>query len=472
MTGEVRARAEAPPLNRERLAQRGVVLPKAPERIVHVGLGAFHRAHQAWYTAHARDAHEWGIVAYTGRRADVADLLAPQDGVYTLAERGPESDSFEHVGSIVRVVDGNDLGDFFRTLSSSDIAIVTITITEAGYRLTPDGLPDDGDPELRDDVQMLRRWLHAGEKDAPAPRTTLGRLLAALELRRRGAAPPIAVVPCDNMPDNGAHVERALRSLAERISPELAHWLPQGVRYVSTSVDRITPRVEAADLSLVEERTGWADASPVVTEPFRDWVLSGQFPSGRPAWEAAGARFVDEITPWENRKLWMLNGAHTVLACAGLARGYSSVSEAMADGELVGLLHGLWDEAARNVPEVETEDYRRALVERFGNRRIVHRLEQIAQDSLLKLRVRIVPVAAAEVRAGRSGAGAAAAIASYLHAVRVGAIAADGDAGGIASAATVAEAIALIDPALAEDVDFCAVVHEEIQRLGRPVPTA
>ena len=310
-------------LTREALAAAGTPMPPAPVRIVHLGLGAFHRAHQAWYTARASDAAEWGIAAYTGRRPDVADALAPQDGVYTLVERAEDRDSFELVGSIVKVVDGDDVADFVQTLSDPAVVVLTLTVTEAGYRLDAAGLPDVADPMVAADLVLLRAAFSSPELPLAAVRTALGRVLLGLEARRRRGAPPLAIVSCDNIPDNGRLVERALGALAAQVSVELAEWLPKGASFVATSVDRITPSTTLADIREVAMHTGWSDAAPTITEPFSDWVLSGDFPSGRPRWESAGARFVDDIEPWEARKLWLLNGAHTLLANRGALFGHT-----------------------------------------------------------------------------------------------------------------------------------------------------
>ena len=396
-------------LSRTALRSSGATVIDPPVRIVHLGLGAFHRAHQAWYTRRASDASDWGIAAFTGRRPDAADLLAPQEGLFTLVERGPEGDRFEVIDSIVRVGSGEQ---FVAALSDPAVAILTLTITEAGY----------------------------GAAAAELPESALGRVIRGLDARRRAGAPRLAIVPCDNLPANGALVSRALHDRAAHVDPELADWLDRGVSVVSTSVDRITPRTTAADREEVLRATGWDDASPVVTEPFADWTLSGDFPSGRPHWESAGARFVDDIAPWEARKLWLLNGAHTLLASAGPARGHSTVAEAIADPQLRQAVDTLWADAARHLPDVETQQYRALLLERFANPRIEHRLAQIAEDSLLKLRLRIVPVARLERAAGRPALGAAIAIAAWI-----------GRTGG---------QVADIDPELGRDRQFI----EEVER--------
>lgn len=438
-----------------------------PVRIVHLGLGAFHRAHQAWYTDRAEDAAEWGIAAFTGRSAEAADQLRPQDGLYTLIERAGAGDSATIVRSLVDTVDGADLGRLTALLAAPETAIVTSTITEAGYRLTADGLPDADDPVIRDDVEVLtaRFASTAGPRSADVPVSTLARLLVGLDARRTARSGPLAIVPCDNIPDNGALVRSGLLALARETGPELADWIESTVSFVSTSVDRITPRPTAADADRAAELTGLHDVAPVVTEPFSDWILCGAFPAGRPRWETAGARFVDDIEPFERRKLWLLNGAHSLLAYAGLLAGHRTVAEAIADPALRADVLALWREAGRHLPAelLQLDHYREALLSRFANPRIEHRLEQIASDGVAKLAVRVAPVALAELAAGRSAEACARAFAAWI-AARERFPLADTRSGTVRAAPGVdplPELIAAVEPALASDTSFV----ESVRRL-------
>jgi fructuronate reductase len=436
----------------------------APVRIVHLGLGAFHRAHQAWYTARADDAADWGIAAFTGRGPTAAAELAPQDGLYSLVERSDAGDSVSVISSIVEAHDGGDTARLVELLASADTAIVTITVTEAGYRLAPDGTPDLSDPAVIADI--------AGFASGHA-QTTLGRLLLGLEARRRASSGPLAVVPCDNMPDNGEVVGAALTGLAASVDDGLARWITENVSFVSTSVDRITPKTTPDDLVTVTRLTGWEDAAAVVTEPFSDWVLSGGFPAGRPDWESAGARFVDEIGPFESRKLWLLNGAHSLLAYTAGQRGHETVAAAIADPVCLAGVEAFWDEAVRHLPErvdLELPAYRAALLERFRNGRIEHRLAQIANDASTKLRIRIAPIVLAERSAGRSGAAGVAALAGWISQMRPGGVlavsavtdqAADAlrDAARLPLQDAIPALLSLVDPALAADSEIVAAVE-------------
>lgn len=449
-------------------------LPAAPVRIVHLGLGAFHRAHQAWYTQLADPDHEWGIAAFTGRSPQAAEELDGQDCLYTVIERSADGDAATIVGSIVEAHYGAELGRFVELLTSASTAVVTLTVTESGYRLDAAGDPDAADPAVVADIERLRAAFAAtgtdGDRLADArAETTLGRLLLGLEARRRAGAGPIAVVPCDNVADGGALVRHAVLALAEQIGSDTAHWIAEEVSFVSASVDRITPRTTPADRDTAATLTGYADAAPVVTEPFTDWVLSGDFPAGRPAWELAGARFVDDLEPYEQRKLRLLNGAHSLLAYAGPLRGHATVAEAVGDARCRAWVEEYWDETARHLPDgLGLTAYRAALLERFDNARIEHRLQQIALEGVTKLRVRIVSTLLAERADGRSGVASLRVIAAWVRAVQ------GDDRPGDASGALVDTALAehgrdrttallrLIDPALADDPS----IADDVERLA------
>jgi fructuronate reductase len=369
-------------LTAPRLDRSSWPAPARAVRIVHIGVGNFSRAHQAWYTMAADADREWGICAFTGRRPEVADALAPQQGLYTLIERGSTGDSLSVIEVLSEVRAGSDLNAFTAAVAAPQTAVVTLTITEAGYRPTA----------------AAERAAAGADLLSPPERLAA----ALIERHRLGGGPP-AVVSCDNLHANGSVLRERVLEAAAAIDQPAAGWIAREVSFVSTSVDRITPRTTDADRELVERELGLSDVWPVVTEPFSDWVLCGEFPGGRPPWELAGARFVDDIEPWELRKLWLLNGAHSLLAYLGLARGHSTVAEAVADAELVQAMQELWDLAERYLPDAARLDlatYRRQLHERFANARIGYPLTQIAGDGLDKLRNRVMPVIAAARAAG------------------------------------------------------------------------
>ena len=436
--------------------------PAAPVRLVHLGLGNFFRAHQAWYTDRAPDAGEWGIAAFTGRRAELADALTAQDGLYTLITRAADEDRFDVVSSISGAYPGPDHEAWLGRLASPEVRAVTITVTEAGYLRGADGGLDRDWPQVQADVGALRQDRSAPVGTAPA------RLVAGLAARRHAQAGPLALVPCDNLPGNGAVVGRVVRDLADLVDPTLADWIAGSVSYVTTMVDRITPRTSPEDLETVKRATGLEDRCPVATEPFSEWVLSGAFPGGRPAWEDAGATIADDIEPYEHRKLWLLNGGHSLLAYAGSALGHQTVADAVADDTCRGWLEEWWSEASRHLPFPERDlgAYRAALLRRFANPRMHHRLDQIAADGSQKLPVRILPTLRLERAAGgRLPQGAVRALAAWIGHLRgAGVPVVDAHADQVVPLATgrlpeaVPRVLAALDPALADDHELVAAV--------------
>jgi fructuronate reductase len=435
-------------------------------RIVHLGLGNFFRAHQAWYTAAAPDAAGWGIAAFTGRSTALADALTGQDGLYTLVVRGPDGDTCEVVGSVVAAHAGTDLGSWYDYLARPEVRIVTLTVTEAAYLRGPDGGLDTTRPDLGEDLAALR----GGPR--PAVLTVPARLVAGLAARRAADAGPLTVVSCDNLPENGAVTAGVVTDLAALVSPDLADWIRDTVSFVTTMVDRITPATTEDDVRSVAAQTGRADAAPVVTEPYTEWVLSGDFPGGRPAWEGAGARFVADVIPYERRKLWLLNGGHSLLAYAGGALGHETVEQAVTDPRCRRWLEQWWDEAARHLPlpDGEISTYRSALIERWSNARIQHRLAQIAADGSLKLPVRILPVLRAERAEGRMPAGAVRAVAAWIAHLRgAGPPVKDAAADAVLGAATGSPAeatrsvLTLLDTGLAVDDPLVAEVASALR---------
>lgn len=445
-------------------------------RMVHLGLGAFHRAHQAWYTQRARD--DWGIAAFTGRSPLAAQQLSSQDGLYTLVERGPDSDSFEVITSIVEAHDGADLDALCDLLRRPEVAVVTLTVTEAGYHLRPGAAElDTDDAAVKSDAETLRSRRGdvmggAADLEGLTVRTAPGRLALALAARRAADGWPLAIVSCDNLPANGAATRAAVLGMAGLVDPLLQSWIAENVSFVDSSIDRITPRTTDADRRAVAEATGYEDVSPVITEPFVSWVLAGDFPGGRPAWEQAGAVFVEDLEPFERRKLWLLNGSHSLMAYAASLRGHETVSGALADPVVSGWVEAFWDEAANHLtaPGLDVPAYRAALRERFENPRIVHVLSQIGMDGSLKLGARAVPVFRAERAAGRSGTAALRPLAAWMdsvcHQVAAGTEVKDPRAARIGEIA-VGEAspdqtralLGLVDESLASEDDVVAAVH-------------
>ena len=388
--------------------------PRSPVRMVHLGLGSFFRAHQALYTDLAPDASDWGIAAFTGRSTALADVLGRQDCLYTLITRAADGDTARIVASISDARPGPDHRAWLTHLRDPAVSVLTLTVTEAGYPRAADGHLDLRHRDVTADLAALRA-------DPTSPvRTTPARLVAGLMARRAAGDAPLAVVPCDNLPENGTVVASIVTEFADQVDPGMAGWIRGQVSFVTTMVDRITPAGTDQDAAAAAALTGRADAAPVVTEPYREWVLAGEFPAGRPAWDAAGALFVDDISPYEHRKLRLLNGGHSLLAYAGSARGHLSVASAVADPVCRQWLDAWWDEAAAGLtlPPAEISGYRQALTDRFANPRIQHLLSQIAADGSQKIPIRILPTVATERAAGRLPTAALRILAAWINHLR------------------------------------------------------
>ncbi|SDS73207.1 mannitol dehydrogenase family protein [Microlunatus soli] len=359
-------------------------------RSIHMGLGAFHRAHQAFYTYRAEQAtgEQTGIHAFTGRKPDAADTLAAQGYGYTLIERGADGDQLELIDTIRAASAGSDLDAWAGAWLVPDLQFVTLTITEAGYRITDADLP------------ALR---------AEQPGSAMSRLLYGLQTRSRAGLGPVAVISCDNLAGNGEVLAGRVRGLAEQWDPTLASWIESSVSFPSTMVDRITPATTDQDRELA---TRWlreqgsaqtVDNMPVVCEPFTEWVIAGDFPAGRPAWEQVGVTIVDDVAPYEQRKLWLLNAGHSMLAYYGLALGHETIDQAMADPRCTDLLEALWSAAGEVLPfdDAEIGAACEALRIRFRNPRIRHNLIQIAGDGSQKLPNRTLGIYRARRAAGK-----------------------------------------------------------------------
>ncbi|MBD2763037.1 mannitol dehydrogenase family protein [Kocuria sp. cx-116] len=398
------------------------VAPAPRPRLVHIGLGAFHRAHQLWYTQHSEDdaAHpQWGYASFSGRSADLAHALESQDGLYTLVERGPDSDEYEVISALVEARPAENVSRLWELLAARSTAVLTITVTEAAYNLGEGLAFDPAQSPVAADLEALTAAFVDGAFDLAAvgvPATMAGKVVVGLAERRRQDAGGLAVVSCDNLSANDVAAHNAVQGLAAAVDPSLGAWVEDNVSFVATSIDRITPRSEDSVLEDVARETGYADRVPVVTEPFRSWVLQGEFPAGRPDWEKAGAEFVDDIEPFERRKLWLLNGSHSLMAYAGQLRGHATVADAIGDPVCRAWVNEFWDEASQHLttPGLDVPGYREALLDRFSNPRIAHHLAQIAMDGSTKLQMRAVPVLKAERAAGRPGTAAARSMAAWI----------------------------------------------------------
>jgi fructuronate reductase len=371
---------------------RGAVTPG----IVHLGIGAFHRAHMAAYVDDllARDA-TWGIIGASLRRPDTREALEPQDFLYSLAIRDASGTTTRTIGSILDVLDANtQRRELLAMMSDPRVRIVSLTVTEKGYCHDPaTGRLDPRHPDIIHD---------SGHPEAPM--TAPGLIVEACRRRRDAEVAPFTVLSCDNLPANGKTTARVVTALAALRSPELAGYIETHVAFPSSMVDRIVPATTDADRAEIAALTGREDAWPIVTEPFTQWVIEDRFASGRPAFEAAGAQMVANVEPFELMKLRMLNGSHSTLAYLGYLGGYQYVSEAIADPALRALVHGLMTSEAMPTLSPETGDlpaYRDRLLERFANPALKHRTWQIAMDGSQKLPQRLLGTIRDRLTAGQ-----------------------------------------------------------------------
>ncbi len=333
-------------------------------RILHLGVGNFHRAHQAWYTQAARG---WQITGVSLRSPALRDKLQGQGFDYTLALKDARGTRLERITVLDDILFADDPAGIKAAGHQADI--IMLTVTEKGYHLGPDGQLDLEAPAIKADL--------SGDTHTIYPF-----LLGALEGRDK----PVTILSCDNLTANGDSLRAALSRFAQACGKALT----AEVRFPNAMVDRITPATTDA---LREEvaKGGMACAAPVETEVFTEWVIEDDFAGPRPAWEVAGAQIVPDAAPYEMRKLRMLNGAHSALAYAGLLKGQDYIHQAVADPELRALINGVFDEASATLPApVETDSYRAALLDRFANPALKHSLRQIAMDGSLKLPVRLI----------------------------------------------------------------------------------
>ena len=353
--------------------------------IVHLGVGAFHRAHQAVYTdaVLATGDRRWGILGASLRNPATRDALAPQNGLYTVNQRG-EIDQLTVIGSILDVlVAPLDPGALIAALSHPDVAIVSLTVTEKAYCSDPaSGELDEEHADAKFDLA-----------NPTTPRSALGWLAAGIERRRAMGVAPFTVLCCDNLPSNGAALHRLLARFAALRSPALGAYVEEHLACPNTMVDRIVPATTAVDRARIEAGLGLVDAWPVVAEPFSQWVIQDRFPAGRPEWERAGAMLVADVAPFEAMKLRLLNASHSALAYLGCLAGYQTVADAIADPGLAAFAAALMADATSTLsvpPGTDVAAYQAALIMRFRNPALRHLTAQIAMDGSQKVPPRLL----------------------------------------------------------------------------------
>ncbi|WP_295634919.1 mannitol dehydrogenase family protein [Novosphingobium sp.] len=368
--------------------------------IVHFGIGAFHRAHQAAYTDDAMNAgdRDWAITGVSLRSAGVADQMNPQDGLYTLSERSGEQTSVRLIGAVKQVlVASQQREEVLAAIASSDTKIISFTITEKGYCRAPDGSLDFALAGLG----SVYDYLYAG-----------------LARRMASGRDGLTLLSCDNLADNGAQLARLLAAHLQARDPALAEWVQARCKCPATMVDRIVPATTDADRDGLEKLAGLRDEAAVLTEPFTQWVIEDSFAGPRPRWEIGGAQFTADVRPFETAKLRMLNGAHSALAYLGLARGHTYVHQAIADPALLPLIERLMrTEAATSLTPAPGQDlaaYAASLATRFGNTALNHKLRQIAMDGSQKIPQRWLETLAFHQREGRQCPAILAAISAWV----------------------------------------------------------
>ena len=389
--------------------------------VVHLGLGAFHRAHQAVYTEVAAERsgeHGWGICGVSQRSAGAADVLSAQDGLYSVLCLGSNDRSARVVGSLRQALFAQRDAEVLNALlAAPEVTVVTLTVTEKGYRYS------SGDRRLQaDDPELV-----ADAAGRPAV-TVLGQLARGLERRKRAGAGPLTVVPCDNIAANGklvSHLVREFLSLpGARFEAGLADWVDANVRFPCTMVDRIVPATTERWREEVSGMLGLADMAPVVTEPFSQWVVQDDFAAARPPWELAGADLVADVAPYEALKLRALNGTHSALAYLGLLSGATTIAEALGHPELEGFVRRMLDEEVGPTldlpPGVSFEDYRDSVLSRFANASLPYRCSQVATDGSQKLPQRVLGTVRDSLARGVVPRAAVTVVAAWLLAVRYG----------------------------------------------------
>ncbi|UVL69596.1 mannitol dehydrogenase family protein [Pseudomonas protegens] len=382
--------------------------------IAHIGVGGFHRAHQAYYTdalMNLGQGLDWSICGVGLRSEDrrARDDLAGQDYLYTLYELG-DGDGHEVrvIGAISQMLLAEDDAQaLIDKLASPEIRIVSLTITEGGYCI------DDSTGEFILHLPQIQHDLAHPQQ----PRTVFGFLCAALALRRAAGIPAFTLMSCDNLPHNGAVTRKALLAFAARRDADLHDWIERHVSFPNAMVDRITPMTSTAHRLQLHDEHGIDDAWPVVCEPFVQWVLEDKFCNGRPAWEQVGVQFTDDVTPYEEMKIKLLNGSHLALTYLGFLKGYRFVHETMNDPLFVAYMRAYMDldvtPQLAPVPGIDLAAYKDTLVQRFSNQAIADQLERVCSDGSSKFPKFTVPTINRLIADGRDTERAALVVAAW-----------------------------------------------------------
>ncbi|MFS2198096.1 mannitol dehydrogenase family protein [Pseudomonas sp. Pseusp3] len=390
------------------------VLGDTRQGIAHIGVGGFHRAHQAFYTdalMNTGDGLDWAICGIGLRAEDrrARDELKDQDCLFTLFELGDGDDTEVRVIGAVRdmLLAEDDAQALIDKLASPEIRIVSLTITEGGYCI------DDSTGEFMAHLPPIQHDLAHPD----TPKTVFGFLCAALAKRRASGTAAFTLMSCDNLPHNGAVTRKALLAFAALRDAGLRDWIERNVSFPNAMVDRITPMTSTEHRLQLADKHGVDDAWPVVCEPFVQWVLEDKFVNGRPAWEKVGVQFTDDVTPYEEMKIKLLNGSHLALTYLGFLKGYRFVHETMNDPLFVRYIRAYMDldvtPQLSAVPGIDLTEYKNTLVARFSNQAIADQLERVCSDGSSKFPKFTVPTINRLIADGRETKRAALVVAAW-----------------------------------------------------------
>ncbi|WP_179319952.1 mannitol dehydrogenase family protein [Winogradskyella helgolandensis] len=367
--------------------------------IVHVGIGGFHRAHEAFYTdelLHNESIKDWGIcgVALLDFDTKIYNTLKEQDGLYTLIIKELDGTLTKRViGAITECLFApEDPIKVIEKMASPEVKIISLTITEGGYNYNEATKEFDfSNPLIQHDLEQPK-----------APKTIFGYLTQALKLRKERGLKGCTIQSCDNIQGNGHMTKRMLLSYVTTAEPELVSWIEANVSFPNAMVDRITPATSTLDIELLKETSGIDDAWPVVCEPFKQWVIEDDFIAGRPAWETVGAQFVDDVVPYEKMKLTLLNAGHSVLGILGALYGYSTIDEAVGNADISSFLRIYMGNEVTptlgNLEGVNLKNYKFSLIQRFGNTYIKDQIDRICSQSSAKIPIFILPTINAQLQ--------------------------------------------------------------------------
>ena len=378
--------------------------------IVHLGIGAFHRAHQAVYIdSLLAEQPQWGILGVSLRSNTTTKALNPQDNLFTVATNDASGQSNRIIGSVLNIITAPENPQaLMDALTAETTKIVSLTITEKGYCHAP----------VTGNLDTKHADIIADLANPTAPKTAAGYIVEALRIRRKNGTAPFTVLSCDNLPMNGKVTQKVILQYAQLYNADLANWIESKATFPSTMVDRIVPATTDDNRAQISQSIGFEDKWPVMAEPFSQWVIEDNFCNTRPAYEKVHAQLVDNVEPYELMKLRMLNGSHSTIAYLGYLAGHKTVAEVMAQPEFETLITNMMTNEiipTLDLPNVDLPAYRDQLIERFKNPALNHLTWQIAMDGSQKLPQRILDTIRANIKAGRSYDSLAKCVAGWMQ---------------------------------------------------------